>query len=143
VTLGYVQKSGPIDLQVRDHLDAEVEDPGDLALDHVGRQTEGGDARTQQTTDDGSALVDGDPVPHASQMVGRRQTGRPGADDSDLLRPALGTGQLDRPVVGGEALHLPNVDGAVELDPVARRHAGCGTDPAAHRREGGGPEENL
>ena len=69
------------------------------------------------------------PLPTTATRRGRAAgAGRPCRGGDVVADPALQPADLDRAVVGA---------------PVARRHAGGGADPPAHRRERLGPEEHL
>ena len=122
--------------------DAEVEQPGDLGVEHLTRQPVARDAVAHHPAGDRCGLPDGDRVTAPGQVVGRGESGRPGADDqhpppggrgSDRDAPALG-----QRLVAEEALDGVDADRLVEVAAVAGGLARVVADPAADGREGVG-----
>ena len=66
-------------------LDAQHPDLVDLLVEQVGRQAVGGDAVAQLPAGVLMRLEDLDLVAVGAQVVGRREAGRPRADDADAL----------------------------------------------------------
>ena len=132
---GQVEQRLAVDPVIGLHLDAQREDAIYLFLNNVFGQPELGNACPQEPANLAARFVDSDAVTEACQVVRRSEARRPGTDDSNFLG-ALGT-LLGRhlPVIAGIALHLAHVDGAVDLDAIARLHARCGTCTPADRRE--------
>src|SRR5690606_18953720 len=106
------------------------EAPVEVALLHL----ELGDAVAEQAADAVGALVDGDVVPGAGELLGGGEAGRAGADDGDLLAGAHGgrlradPALLPSPVDDGDLDVLDGDGGLVDAE-HARRLARGGAEP--------------
>ena len=105
--------------------DAEHLDLLDLLVEQIGRQAVGRDAVAEHPAGLLLRLEDLDLVAVGAQVVGRGETGRPGADDADAF---AGVGRqlgfrvaaVGEAVLGRLGLQRPDEDGAV----AAAAHAG-------------------
>ena len=127
------------DLAVQLQLDAEVEDPLHLGLEHVAGQPVLRDAEAHHPAGHRAGLLDRHRVAEPGEVVRSRKTGRPGADDQHPLAARLGfdldlPAALDR-LVAEEALDRVDADRLVELAAVAGGLAGVVADPAHDRRQ--------
>ena len=92
---------------------------------------------------DRTGVADDDVVPEAPEVVCRRQSARPGADDEDLQAGGRGPGR-ERPAllegqVTEEAFDGVDADGGVEFAAIAGRLAGVVADAAVDGGETGWP----
>ena len=138
-----VEERGPIDRMFGHHSDAETEDAAYLPVQHVLGKPELRNACSQEPADLRTRLVDRHAVAQPGQLIRRRESGRPRADDGDLLSPARQ--RLDRglPRISREALELAHVHGAVQLYTVAGIHARRRADSPADRRKGRRTKQDL
>ena len=74
-----------VDGVVELHVDAGAQDPVDLGLQALARQTIAGDAVAQHAAQVVALLQDGHLVAHHGQVVSARKTGRAAADHGDAL----------------------------------------------------------
>ena len=128
-----VSAHGAVELQ----LHAEADDAVDLCAQDVPRQAVLGDADGHHAAGHGHRLEHGHAIAQPGEVVGSRHSGRPAADDRDLLLALPGRrgdgGQLA--LLRREPLQAPDGDRLIEGSAAAGRLARSGADPAAHRRE--------
>src|SRR5450631_16123 len=126
-----------VDLGIELELDAEIEDPLYFRIEHVARQSVLGDAEAHHPASRRPGIVYRNAMPHASQMIGRRKTGRSRADHQhafaafDVWRRKAPI-ELDR-LVAEEPLDRIDADRFVDLRPIAGALAGVIADPPHHR----------
>ncbi len=135
---GQLLETGSVQEAAGAGLHAQVENRLDLLVQDRPGQAILGDAGAQHPAELGLALVEDRLLAGPGQVVGRRQTGRPAADDR---HPVPGTFRaVVRPgnpgLVRHPALQGADVHRAVVLGPVAALHAGRRTDPAADPGQG-------
>ncbi len=118
----------------------EGDDPVDLRVEDLARQPIARDRVSHHPSGLLGYVLHRHLVTCQRQLVGRRETGRPGADDEhvpagrrrvDAHRPAMS----DR-LVAEEPLDRVDADGVVEVAAVAGRLARVVADPAHHGRKG-------
>ena len=129
-----VAAHGAVELE----LHAEADDAVDLRAQHGAREAVLRDADGHHAARHGHRLEDGHSVAETGEVVGGRHSGRPAADDGDLLR-ALARRRGDRrqlALLSRKSLEAANGDRFVEGAAPADRLARSGADPAADRREG-------
>ena len=122
------------------HRDTHGHNPGDLAVEHLARQTVGGDAVTHQSAQFRLGLVQRDGVAQAAQLVGGGKTRGTTADDGDmaaLLRcRALKGPMVGQRLVAHKTLQLADGKRFVISTTVASRLAGVVADATGNRWEG-------
>ena len=128
-----------LDLGVELERDAQIEDALDLGVQDLARQTVLGDAEAHHAAGEGAGLLDRHLVAQARQMIGGRESGRPGADHQHVLTRGGGgrcelPAELDR-LIAQEALDRIDADRLVELAAVAGALAGVVADAAHHGRQ--------
>ena len=120
--------------------DAEHPDLVDLLVEQVGRHAVGRDAVAQHPAGLLLRLEDLDLVTVGAQVVGRGETGRPGADDADPLarvgrQLGLRVAAVGEAVLGRLGLQRPDEDGAVAAAAHAGGFARRRADQAAGQRQ--------
>ncbi len=80
------QRRFVVDRFVASDLDSHRRDASDLAIEHVARESVGGDSVAHQPAEFGHRLVDRHRIPKAAQLVRGRKPGRAAADHRDALR---------------------------------------------------------
>ncbi len=116
------------------HLHPHVDDPLDLAVDHLPRAAVGGQAVLHHAAELLVGLEDGDGMPAPAELVGGGQTAGTGADHGHLLAGG-GTGLPEgesvlQGVVAEELLDAVDAHRVLDAVPVARLLAGGGAGPA-------------
>jgi hypothetical protein len=125
-------------------LDAERLDAGDLAVQYVAGQAIIGDAHSEHATGDWQCLENSHAIALECQIVSRRQSCRPGANDRHrLVSVYLNSRQWSRLAfqVGDKALQGADGNGLVVLSPVAGILAGVVTHASNNARERYGPPD--
>src|SRR5664280_242705 len=108
----------------------------EFRIEHIARQSVLGDAKAHHPAGRGPGIVYRNAMPHASQMIGRRKTGRSRADHQHALS-AFCLGRRKAPValnrlVAEETLDRIDPNSFVDLRPIAGALAGVIADPPHH-----------
>ncbi len=136
-------------------VDVLVDDAGDIAVDHLARETERRHARERGPAGLIERVVHGDAEAELREVARRREAGAARTNHGDLAarrsedrRGRLGVSAavdgdvLVRPV-GEELLHVADREGLIDLLPPACRLAWRGADRSADRSHGIRVEREL
>ena len=127
-----------VDGMVKLHVDAGAQDPVDLGLQALARQTVAGDAVAQHTAQMVALLKDGHLVAHHGQVVGAGKASRAAADHGDALAGAVGHGGLvvvEVTMLNGKALKGEDVHGVIDHAATAVHLAGMLAHQTADERQ--------
>ena len=129
----FLAVDGVIELNV----DAGAQDPVDLGLQALARQTVAGDAVAQHAAQVVALLKNGHLVAHHGQVVGTGKAGRAAADHGDALAGVVGHAGLvivEVTVLDGKTLESEDVHGVVDHATAAVHLAGMLAHQAADER---------
>ena len=127
-----------VDGVVEFNVDAGTQDPVDLGLQALARQTVAGNAIAQHAAQVVALLKDGHLMAHHGQVVGTGKTGRAAADHGDALTGVVHYMRLvvaKVAVFNGEALEGENVHGIIDHATAAVHLAGMLAHQAADERQ--------
>ena len=127
-----------VDGVVELHVDAGAQDPVDLGLQALARQTIAGDAIAQHAAQVVALLKDGHLMTHHGQVVGTGKAGRAAADHGDALTGVVHYMRLvvvEVAVLNGKTLEGENVHGVVDHATAAMHLAGMLAHQAADERQ--------
>ena len=120
------------------HIDAGAQDPVDLGLQALARQTVAGNAIAQHAAQVVALLKDGRLMTHHGQVVGTGKTGRAAADHGDALTGVVHYMRLmvvEVTVFNGKALEGEDVHGVVDHATATVHLAGMLAHQAADERQ--------
>ena len=127
-----------VDGVVELHVDTGAQDPVDLGLQALARQTVAGNAVAQHAAQVVALLKDGHFVAHHGQVVGAGKAGRAAADHGDALAGVVGHGGLvvvEVTMLNGKALKGENVHGVIDHAAATVHLAGMLAHQAADERQ--------
>ena len=127
-----------VDGVVELHIDAGAQDPVDLGLQALARQTVAGNAVAQHPAQVVALLKDGHLMAHHGQVVGAGKTGRAAANHGDALAGVVGHAGLvivEVAVLNGKTLEGEDVHGIVDHAAAAVHLAGMLAHQAADERQ--------
>ena len=127
-----------VDGVVEFHVDAGAQDPVDLGLQALARQTVTGDAIAQHAAQVVALFKDGHLMAHHGQVVGAGKAGRAAADHGDALAGVVGHSRLvivEVAVLNGKTLEGEDVHGIVDHATTAVHLAGMLAHQAANERQ--------
>ena len=127
-----------VDGVVEFHVDAGAQDPVDLGLQALARQTVAGNAIAQHAAQVVALLKDGHLMAHHGQVVGTGKAGRAAADHGDALAGVVGHAGLvivEVAVLNGKTLEGEDVHGIVDHAATAVHLAGMLAHQTADERQ--------
>ena len=127
-----------VDGVVEFHVDAGAQDPVDLGLQALARQTVAGNAIAQHAAQVVALLKDGHLMAHHGQVVGTGKAGRAAADHGDALAGVVHYMRLvvvEVTVLNGKTLEGENVHGIIDHATAAVHLAGMLAHQAADERQ--------
>ena len=127
-----------VDGVVEFHVDAGAQDPVDLGLQALARQTVTGDAIAQHAAQVVALLKDCHLMAHHGQVVGAGKAGRTAANHGDALAGVVGHSRLvivEVSVLNGKTLEGEDVHGIVDHAATAVHLAGMLAHQAANERQ--------
>ena len=126
-----------VDGVVEFHVDAGAQDPVDLGLQALARQTVTGDAIAQHAAQVVALLKDGHLMAHHGQVVGAGKAGRTAADHGDALTGVVHYMWLvvvEVAMLNGKTLEGEDVHGVVDHATAAMHLAGMLAHQATDER---------
>ena len=139
--IGLVAQAGKllaVDGVIELNVDAGAQDPVDLGLQALARQTIAGDAVAQHAAQVVALLKNGHLVAHHGQVVGTGKAGRAAADHGDALAGVVHYMRLvvvEVTVLNGKTLEGENVHGIIDHATAAVHLAGMLAHQAADERQ--------
>ena len=127
-----------VDGVIEFHVDAGAQDPVNLGLQALTRQTVAGNAIAQHAAQVVALLKDGHLVAHHGQVVGAGKAGRAAADHGDALAGVVGHAGLvvvEVAVLNGKTLEGEDVHGIVDHAATAVHLAGMLAHQTANERQ--------